>query len=93
MPYLQSSSWQQDEAGFEAMAAASIALADVYMASSAAAAGQGAGREKRELGAARLQLRGVIKQAQERFSGSTSYADLEGRLAKVEEALKNLSSG
>lgn len=91
MASLQGSSWQHDKVAFEAVAAASVSLAEAYLAASQAAVREGTGRERRELGAARLQLRGIIKQAQERFSGTPSYIGLEVCLAKVEEALSILS--
>ncbi|GBF87798.1 hypothetical protein Rsub_00509 [Raphidocelis subcapitata] len=73
---LQGSSFARDRPAFEAMAGASLRLADAYARLGA----------PRELAAARMHLRGVLRQSEAEFGGAELHAQLAAKLAEVEAA-------
>lgn len=75
---LQSSPCKSDPDAFAAMAAATDHLCRAYLAT--AAAGQGG---LRELSAARMQLRGLLKQCEDAFGEQQQYLQLQGLLGDV----------
>ncbi|WIA10643.1 hypothetical protein OEZ85_010823 [Tetradesmus obliquus] len=75
---LQSSPYKSDPDAFAAMAAATDHLCRAYLAT--AAAGQGG---LRELSAARMQLRGLLKQCEDAFGEQQQYLQLQGLLGDV----------
>ncbi|GAB4823953.1 hypothetical protein N2152v2_010999 [Parachlorella kessleri] len=80
---LQGRGWQQDEQAFQAFAGASLQLCSSYLEVRAA---EDRGVGGRELSSARLHLRGVLKQAAERFGEHPLYSDMQQLLARVEQA-------
>jgi hypothetical protein len=75
---LQSSPYKSDPDAFVSMASATDHLCRAYLAT--AAAGQGG---LRELSAARMQLRGMLKQCEEAFGEQQQYKQLQGLLQEV----------
>lgn len=78
---LQSTPFKSDRDHFLVMASASISLCRAYLA--AAAAGQGG---LRDLAAARMHLRGMLKQCEERFADEAACRDMEQLLQEVVDA-------
>ena len=78
---LQGQEWQRDPASFATYAAASIRLCQSYLASAG-----GGGEGQRELSSARMHLRSMLKQAEERQEGHELYRRAQGLLAEVEAA-------
>ncbi|KIY91721.1 putative Tetratricopeptide repeat like protein 27 [Monoraphidium neglectum] len=78
---LQGSPFAREPAAFAEMAAASAQMADAYLA--LVAVGQGGARD---LSAARMHLRGVLRQAEEAFGGGEAHEKLQGKLREVEAA-------
>jgi hypothetical protein len=79
---LQSSPYKSDTDAFAAMAEASERLCRAYMAT-AAAGGAAAGAGVRELSAARMHLRGLLKQCEPAFEADARYAGLHALLQEV----------
>jgi hypothetical protein len=77
---LQSTPFGSDPASFATMAEASIALAQSYL--DLVTSGAGAGRD---LASARMLLRSVLRQAQERFEQNDDFERLNSMLQKVGE--------
>jgi len=76
---LQGGPYGRERAAFEAMGEASLHMADAYLR--LAAGGQGG---VRDLAAARMHLRGVLRQTEAEFGGSELHEQLEGKLREVE---------
>jgi hypothetical protein len=68
------------------MAEASRQLCTAHLATAAAAANDGPGGGLRELSAARLHLRGLLKQCEAAFEEQPLYAQLAALLAEVQAA-------
>jgi hypothetical protein len=77
---LQSSPYKSDADAFAAMATATDHLCRAYLATATAAGGQGG---LRELSAARMQLRGLLKQCEEAFGEQQQYKQLRELLQEV----------
>lgn len=75
---LQSTPFKSDPEHFSTMTKASINLCRAYMAS--AYAGQGG---LRDLSAARIHLRGVLKQCEDSFEGTEQYLQMQALLQEV----------
>jgi hypothetical protein len=78
---LQGAPFAKERPAFEAMAEASLGMAGAYLR--LAASGQGGARD---LAAARMHLRGVIRQAEGAFGEAELFGQLRARLAEVEAA-------
>lgn len=87
---LQSSPYKSDPEAFAAMATASDHLCRAYLATAAAAAASsneaGAGGGLRELSAARMHLRGLLKQCEATFEEDSAFLGLSELLARVTAA-------
>eukprot|EP00887_Chlorella_sp_A99_P004614 scaffold4.g4614.t1 len=81
---LSGAGWQRDAAAFEEYASALLQLCRAYLKAAAAAGAAGGGG--RDLSAARMHLRGLLKQAAERYEGQPLYARLQEQLEEVEAA-------
>ena len=92
---LQGGAFKVDAPKFEAMASASLQLGRVYMqlsqqappapaAAAATAATASATVSLRDLAAARMHLRGVLKQCEPVFAGAPLYVELQDMLGQVE---------
>eukprot|EP00873_Tetraselmis_striata_P037853 jgi/Tetstr1/458117/TSEL_004285.t2 len=77
---LTGDAWQQDETRFLEVADASAALAEATLACV-----QGGACGRRELAQARLQLRGVLKQAEAEFEEHEACSRLRGVLERVQQ--------
>lgn len=75
---LQGGQWQKDEARFAAFAAASVDLCSCYLRLWREDSGR-----RSELAAARMHLKSVTKQAQERFESTKEFAALKTLLDQV----------
>lgn len=75
---LQGAGWQQDQSAFEQFASASLDLCKSYLE----------GGKEKELGSARMHLRGVLKQALERYEEHALYAEMKAVMERVELELK-----
>ncbi|KAL6770306.1 hypothetical protein ACKKBG_A34440 [Auxenochlorella protothecoides x Auxenochlorella symbiontica] len=84
---LQGAAWQSDTTRFERFARASLALGAAHLRVAAAAA-EGGGR--RELSAARMYLRGVVRAAEPGFGDHALHAELRGALQDVQARLDAL---
>ncbi|RMZ52505.1 hypothetical protein APUTEX25_003648 [Auxenochlorella protothecoides] len=84
---LQGAAWQSDTTRFERFARASLALGVAHLRVAAAAA-EGGGR--RELSAARMHLRGVVRAAEPGFGDHALHAELRGALQDVQARLDAL---
>ena len=73
--------WQASQDKFETYAHASLALCRAYLQ----AAQAGGSDAQRELSSARLHLRGLIKQSQERYEEHEAFQQLQQLLQSVEE--------
>jgi hypothetical protein len=76
---LQGGQYARERPAFEAMAEASLHMADAYL--KLAASGQGG---PRDLAAARMHLRGVVRQAEAEFGGEELFGQLRAKLEEVE---------
>ncbi|KAL4448097.1 hypothetical protein ABPG75_005316 [Micractinium tetrahymenae] len=81
--------WQASQEAFAGYAQASAALCEAHL-QAAEAGGAGA---QRDVSSARLHLRGLLKQAQERYGETQHYRQLQELLAKVEAAQERLVAG
>lgn len=84
---LQSTAFKSDPEKFAAMAAASLQLCSSY-----AGSGSGGPRSARDLAAARMHLRGILKQCQDNFEEEKLYKDMAVMLERVSQLEKEFSS-
>lgn len=78
---LQSSPFKSDPEAFAVMAEASEQLCKAYLATATASGVAGGGL--RELSAARMHLKGLLKQCEPAFEGEDRYKELQALLAEV----------
>ncbi len=77
---LQGTAYKADPEAFEAMADASVRLANAYIAVHTAGGGAGSSRD---LAAARMHLRGVLRSTEEAFAQSEASARMRAALEEV----------
>jgi hypothetical protein len=92
---LAGTAFRSDAARFEEMAGASLALCRAYLAvsQSAAAVGRTGPAVTRELAAARMHLRGVLKQCEASFSEAPAYLEMQELLQQVLDLEEQASAG
>ena len=86
---LQGAAWSKEQGRFEEMAAASEQLVEAYLELASKQLEQGgAGRRGgvQELAAARMHLRGVLKQSEGSFGGTPQHERLQELLQRVQQA-------
>lgn len=83
---LQGTAWQRDQGHFVRLAATSCSLADAYCRAAQVE------NPRRNLSAARMHLRGVLRAAEQRYSGLAEYVALQTALDSVQRALDEVAS-